>query len=298
MKKILLLALLLSFSLCAQAKDIRIVIPYAAGGANDRIARIIEKELSNKDYTFVVEFKPGANGAIGAAYVANVKNESTLMIASNGFVIAPLLNTSAGYNPFTDFIVVKYIGTDLLVLVVKNTGQIKNFGDFIKMSINTDMPYGSVGVGSISHLTGATVSRDNTNFIHVPYKGMSAVLPDLLNGNIKWTIDAPQNVDPFILSNDLIPIAVYGPHRILEYPNIPTVRELGINDQGLSRWYAVVANREADPQLISYLKNQLSNKSIQNKFKLLGINTGNTTHDNFIQSETDKIKQILQYIKI
>ena len=296
MKKILLL-LLLTFSICLQAKDIKVIVPYSAGGANDRIARIIEKELSNNDYTFVVEFRPGANGAIAAAHVANIKNDTALMVASNGFIIAPLLNASVGYDPLIDFTLVRYIGADSLLLVVKNDGSIKNFKEFIKLSQTKTMPYGSVGIGSISHLTATTIAKGNKNFIHVPYKGMSAVLPDLLSGNIKWTIDAPQNVNNFISNGNLIPIAAYTPSRIPGYSNIPTVRELGIDDYNLSRWYAVLANQNADRAVVLYVRTRLAEPAIQEKFNSLGLNTSEQLKFS-ITDDSNKMKQLLKHINL
>jgi tripartite-type tricarboxylate transporter receptor subunit TctC len=295
--KTILLSILLACSMHLQAKDIRIVVPYSPGGANDRIARIIEKDLSNSDYNFVVEFKPGANGAIGARAVANTKNETVLMIAANGFILAPLMGQSLGYDPAADFKLVRYLGADSLLLVVKNDGQIKSFKDFMRVSQTQSMPYGTAGIGSMGHLTGSTIAKNNKNFIHVPYKGASQVLPDLLNGNLKWTIDAVQNVNSFIAAGKLIPIAAYTPTRIPEYPSVPTVKELGINDHNLARWYAVMANSDADPAVVLYVRTRLSEKAIQNKLQAMGIATGEYSGD-FVQLETNKMKQVLRYIDL
>lgn len=286
------------FSLQLHAREtIKVIVPFSAGGQNDRIARIIERDLSNQNYNFVVEFKPGANGSIAARTVADTKSGTVLMVTANGFVTVPLLNPPAGYNPITDFVFVRYIGSDSLVLVVKNDGKIKSFGDFIKMSVDKPMPYGTVGVGSVGHMAGSVISKNNKNFIHVPYKGASAVLPDLLNGNIKWTIDAVQNVNGFIANGELLPIAAYTPARIAEYPGVPTVQELGIDDHNLSRWYAVVANRNADGKVIQYLKTQLAEKSIQNRFTSLGLNTKGHRED-FISFEMDKMTRTLPRLSL
>lgn len=293
--KLLLTLLFLFVTTLAQASDLRLVIPYSPGGPADRIARIIERELADGPYKIVVEYRLGAGGAIAANTVAATRGETVLMMASTGLITA----TGINYNVETDFVLVDYIGTDPMLLVVKNDGIIKDFRELIAYTRNHTVPYGSGGIGTSSHIAGAIVAQNNPNFIHVPYKGSAAVLTDLLSGTVRWAFDSNASVSEFITSGRLLPLAVYGKNRMPAYPNVPTLKELGYNDYGIYRWHAVVANRDADPQVINYVKNRLNQPTFKQKIQALQIDILKPAYvDRFFQHEAAQARQLFQGIKL
>ena len=297
--KILLTVLLLLISTVLSAKDIQLVVPFSPGGVADQLARLVETELSNDKYTIIVNYKVGAGGAIGAKYVADTKNGTVLMLPSNGLITAPMINPSVNYDPLKDFILVKYLGSEPLLLVVKNDNTINNFGDFIKLSKTSTLPYGSAGIGTSGHLAMAAIAGNNPNFIHVPYKGASPVIADLLNGNIKWTVDSDLLQNQLIASGKTKPIAVYYSKRLKKYPNVPTVKELGINDYNQYRWHAIVANATADPKILLYVNSKLSTPHFLKKVKDAGLDTTEPDYiNNFFLTELVQTRRMLEHINL
>lgn len=293
--KILLTLLLSIASTLLQATELKLVVPYSPGGSSDRVARLIEQELTDSKYKVTIEYRLGAGGAIAANYVAGVRNETVLFMASTGLVTA----TNVNYNVETDFVLVDYIGTDPLLLVVKSDSTIKTFKDLIAQSREKSLPYGSAGVGTSSHIAAAIVAKNNSNFIHVPYKGSAAALTDLLSGNILWEFDSHASIGEFIASGRIKPIAVYGKNRMSAYPKIPTLRELGYNDYGVYRWHALVANRDANPQVVQYINDRLNQAEFKQKIQDLQIDTAKPAHVNrFFQHEAAQARQLFQGIKL
>lgn len=293
--KILLTLLLLMTATLLQATELKLVVPYSPGGSSDRVARLIEQELTDSKYKVIIEYRLGAGGSVAANYVASVRNETVLFMASTGLVTA----TNVNYNVETDFVLVDYIGTDPLLLVVKSDGTIRTFKDLIVQSREKFLPYGSAGIGTSSHIAAAIVSKNNSNFIHVPYKGSAAALTDLLSGNILWEFDSHASIGEFITSGRIKPIAVYGKNRMSAYPTIPTLKELGYNDYGIYRWHALVANRDADPQVIQYINDRLNRAEFKQKIQDLHIDTVKPAHVNrFFQHEANQARQLFQGIKL
>jgi tripartite-type tricarboxylate transporter receptor subunit TctC len=291
MKKIIL-SLLLLWSTHLTATEIKIIMPYSAGGPNDRITRTIVKHLNNENYKFVPEYKLGAGGIIAANQVAQTKNETVLMVISNAIVTAPILSPSiVNYNLDKDFVFIDYLGTEPLLLVVKNDSKINSINDFIK-SNNSPMSFGTGGIGTNQHISSVVVSQNNKNHVHIPYKGSANVVLDLVNGNLQWLLDSELNVGSFIESGKLKPIAAYSNKRIINFPKIPTVAESGINDRQFYRWHIVLANKDADKEIIKYVAKKLQDPSVKNDLTKLGLDVTKPNLQNFFSNETLKIEKI------
>ena len=291
MKKIIL-SLLLLWSTYLTATEIKIVMPYSAGGPNDRITRTIVKHLNNETYKFVPEYRLGAGGIIAANQVAQAKNETVLMVTSNAIVNAPVLSPSiVNYNLDKDFVFIDYLGTEPLLLVVKNDSKINSINDFIK-SNNSPMSYGTAGIGTSGHIAGVILSQNNKNYVHIPYKGSANVVLDLVNGNLQWLLDSELNVGSFIESGKLKPIAAYANKRIANFPKIPTVTESGINDRQFYRWHIVLANKDADKEIVKYVAKKLQDSAVKNDLIKLGLDVTKPNLQNFFSNETLKIEKI------
>ena len=285
-------------TLCS-ARDIRIVVPYAPGGAADRVARVFQTDLSNKDYNFIVEYKTGGGGATGAKSVAATKNDTVLCIVSTGFVTGNVLSPEPLYDISQSFTYIDYIGNEPLMLVVKSTSPIKSYRDLITVAKTKSVPYGSGGVGSSGHIVGSIIANNNPNFIHIPYKGGSAALMDLLAGNIKLGIDSDIILNEFVTSKQLIPLAVVSKKRIQKYPNVPTLAELGVNDYGHYRWFALVSNADADPAVINYVRIKMNTPEFKKKIEELGLHTDKPAYVKYFFSyETMQTERMLKKIRL
>ena len=290
MKKLFLLFLFLSNIVFA--KDIKIIVPYTAGGSTDKLARIAAEFLSNSEYNFVIDYKLGAGGAIAAAHVSN-SDETMLMATSNGLVGAPIFNGVKSYS-LSDFVILDYLGTEPLLLLVKNDGKISNFKEFVEAGKTMSMPFGHGGAGTSGYLTASIIAKGNSNFISVPYKGAPNILVDLLAGNIKWAVDSTFSAGELIADKKLLPIAVYSTHRLAQFPNVPTVKELGINDRSMYRWHVLVANKNANQKVIDYVRSRMSDPVVRKEMSNIGVNTTSPKNWNttFLEDEATKLKQI------
>jgi tripartite-type tricarboxylate transporter receptor subunit TctC len=297
--KILILLCSALLSVTCHAREIKIVVPYSPGGATDQICRLLEAELSNKDYNFTLEYKIGAGGAIAANYVAGIKNNTVLFVPSNNLITAPLLSTNTTYDISKSFVLVDYIGAEPLLLLVNNNNSIKNYQDLIEQARYKSLPYGSAGVGTSSHISAAIIANNHLPFIHIPFKGGASALSNLLGENIKWMVDSDSISKEFILTGKIKPIAVVSKNRMKKYPNVPTLSELGVNDYGIYRWFVVVANSDADPMVLNYVKDKINTLEFKEKIKALGIDTGLPPYFNqFFVRENIQTKKMLQKIKL
>lgn len=292
--KLLCTLLFLLASSVVQAVDIKIVVPYPPSGSGGRVGRAVDQELNGGKYNFIIDYKPGANGTIAANYVAGVKNETVLMIGATALLAAPNIK----YDVEKDFILVYYLGVDPLILVVNNSAGIKNFKDFIAHYKNKPAAYGSSGIGSASHIAAAIISQNNLNFMHVPYKTGANAMVDLLSNDLQFLFEADAVVGDFIATNKLTPLAVSNRNRLAKYPNIPTVRELGYNDYGVYRWFALVANRDADPEIIKYVIKRLDTPGFKRRLEEQGFDPTRPSYvNNLFQYEDAQLKQLFKDIK-
>jgi len=297
MKKLLIL---LFFSLAcsiAKAKDIKLIVPLAPGGSSDKVARVIQNHFANSKYTFTVEYRLGAGGVVAFDHLAIIKNETVFLVGSVSLVASPLAGQDIRYNIEQDFILVDYIGAEPMIMVVRNDGVVSNFKDFERVSKNQLMPVGTAGLGTTIALAATIISRDNKNIYQIPYKGLPPILTDLLGGSIKWTVDSDLTLSGFIDSNKIRPIAVISTNRLKKYPAVPTLLEVGIDDLGLRRWHVLIANKAADPEIVSFVKQKLSEASVRAEFQNFGFETPSVDLVTFFQRETLKVKRIIDNIK-
>lgn len=292
--KTLITFILAAWCTISVAKEIKVIIPYSAGGPTDRVTRTVLKHLNTDQYKFIPEYKLGAGGSIAANYVSAVKEETVLMITSNALVSSPILTTTTTYNLEKDFLLLDYLGTEPLFLAVKNDSNIKNFKDFVATGKTNNMPYGSAGVGTSGHIGSAIIAQNNTNYQHIPYKGSSGIVIDLLNGQLKWILDSEMNIGQFLADGQVRSIAVLSNKRLPTYPTLPTIKELGVDDKGFYRWHILVANRAADPDVIKYVLSRLQDPALRNDLVKLGLDTSKPKLENFFLNESVKIRRIVR----
>jgi tripartite-type tricarboxylate transporter receptor subunit TctC len=253
-------ALIDCFGTIAQANTaVRLVVPFSPGSSVDNTARAIEKTLLRElNLNSMVEYKLGAGGNIGAEYVINDNSKDTVFLVTSSSVAINWANKTATYNLEQDLVPVAYIGTIAQVLVANNQFAYKNLREWSKITADTPITFASGGVGTGNHLNADYLKNiSKKNMIHIPYKGASAMMPDLVGGRVDVAFDFVPTAQQFIRSGRLTAIAVVAETRVPELPDTPTFAELGFNNFGFETWYMVFANRRADPAQVTRIQQTL-----------------------------------------
>lgn len=228
-------------------KPIRLVVPYTAGGSSDFVARQMAQKMSEGlGQSVVVENKPGVSGITGTEYVARSAPDGyTLALvgmtthASNAWLYKKL-----PYDPIKDFAPVSVAIVSPLVLVVNPEVPAKNVQELIAYAKANPgkVNYGSAGVGNTLHLAGELFkSRANIDITHVPYKGASAAMSDLLGGRIQMMIDLVQTPLPNIQAGKLRALGTTGSQRVALLPDVPTIAEQGLPGFQFATWIGIAA---------------------------------------------------------
>lgn len=259
MKLFLVAMMLLASSVFAQ--PVRIVVQYQPGGVSDRVARTVQTALEENGVATSLEYKLGGGGFIAYNYLAKVRtNETVIMVASNG--LTDNIGEANVEYEFSDFVVIKHLGNSASLLVVNNNHPAKSLKQLIEISHTRPITYGTSGIGSGTHIAGAIVGNGQGTFTNVPYKGQAQALVDVLGGQIDYIMEAESIVDPYIKSGKLKALAVMSPQRLAGNPDVPTLRELGINDYGYTRWSILIANKTADPVVIAKIRKIVSQPAV------------------------------------
>ena len=234
------LALLLSLSvLPAGAQDypsrtVRLVMPFAPGGPTDIVARVVAERLTARlAQPFVVENRAGANGIIGTEFVAKAAPDGyTLLIAPTSQAINPSIYRKLPYDTLEDFASVAYLGASCcMVLVVGNAVEAKTPQDLIAMAKRPDskLAYAAAGVGNFTHLSGEYFNMvAGTSILAVHYKGAGPMVNALYTGEVQAAFLGPVQAINLVKDGRLRALAVTGPRRMPQLPNVPTMVESGL----------------------------------------------------------------------
>ncbi len=212
-------------------RPIRLVVPYTAGGSTDFIARTIADKLSqNLKHSVVVDNRPGGNTIIAADYVAKTKPDghTLMMIGELTHSSVAALNKQLPFDPIEDFAPITNAIVSPLVVVVNADLPVKTLQELIEYAKARpgQVSYGSAGVGNTLHLGGEVfASVTGTKLNHIPYKGASQALIDLVGGSIQVMFDLPQTPLPQIQAGKVRALAVTGAERLAMLPDVPTTAE-------------------------------------------------------------------------
>jgi tripartite-type tricarboxylate transporter receptor subunit TctC len=205
---------------------IKIVVPFTTGGSNDIFARALSEQLGTKlGVTVIVDNKPGAGGVVGAAEVARAKpNGGTLLFSSNSFVTRSAVDTNLPFNHRTSFTPIAMVAQGALLLVVANHTDYKSTDDLIKDATKKQVNYATAGIGSIAHLSTELMnSMAGIQMTHIPYKGISPALTDMVGGRVEALIATPASVGGALRGNQVRPIAVTTSTPSPFYPELPSM---------------------------------------------------------------------------
>ena len=260
-------ALILSGAAIAQnypLRPIRFIVPFPPGGGNDTMARMVGNKLSAAlGQQFVIDNRSGAGGAIGAETAARSAPDGYTLflggVASHG--INPNLNTRLGYDPVKDFTPVCLIAAAPLILVVHPSVQAKTAGELIQLAKTKpgQLNFASNGSGGSSHLAAELFKlMTGTDMVHVPYKGLSPALTDLLSGQIQLMFSSTVAILPLVRAGRLRPLAMTSAKRSPAMPEVPTVAESGVPGYETASWYGVLAPAGTAKPIVELLNREIA----------------------------------------
>lgn len=230
-------------------KPVKLVIPFAAGGATDVLGRLLAVSMQEKlGQAVVVENKPGAGTVLAASLVAKAPADGyTLLLASNSTVVLnPLIREKLGYHPVNSFVPLGMVADMQLLLVTSPAGP----GSLAALVAQAKadpraVSYASFGVGSSVHFAGELFkSAAGVQMTHVPYNGSGPSLSALMGGQVTVASDTVVASMPLIKAGKIRPLAVFSPQRLKALPDVPTLAESGYPNTELSSWFTLLAPRD------------------------------------------------------
>lgn len=310
MKNILAAALatLLPLATGAQYPDrpIKIVVPFGPGGFTDVAARILQKELAPAiGQSIVIENKPGAGSTIGTAEVANAKPDGyTLAMISTTHVISPHLYKQMPYDAIKGFTPVMKLAEGPYVLVVHPRLPVKSVADLIALAKAQPgkIDYASSGNGSSQHLVGALfVTMTGAKLNHVPYKGSSQAMNDLLGGQVLVSFAGVPNVLPNLVNGKLKALAVSTAKRYSELPDVPSLAEAGVPGYDATVWLGLLAPPGTPREIVQKLNTEitriLSTPDARKLMASAGVEVATGSPEEFgrlLQSEYDRWGKVVR----
>lgn len=266
---------------CAQGypeRPVKWVVPYAAGGASDVLARSLTERLSaTLGQRVLVDNRPGAGGNIGSDAVAKSAADGyTLLQVTDGNTISPSIYPSLAYDPVKDFTPITLLATGPHVIVAHPSMPANTLGELIALAKAQPgaLSYATAGIGSAQHLAGEMLKRDAAiDIVHVPYKGGGAAIVDLVGGQVKVGIMGMAPVLPHIQAGRLKAIAVTGRSRSPALPSTPTVAESGVPGFESVQWFGVAAPAGTPRAIVDrlYKEIQVAMKTPEMKERLNSI---------------------------
>lgn len=291
-------------------KPVRLVVPFAAGGPNDVMGRVLAQQLTLlTGQSFVVENKAGAGGVIGTDAVAKaVPDGYTLAFISGPFTMAPALQARMPYDTLKDLAPVTKVAESPMVMMVPSNSRFKNAQELMEFAKKNPekLNYGSGGIGSTPHLTTELLGTvTGARFTHVPYKGGGESIKALMAGEIDVLIDSITSTEGPLASGRVKAVAVGQAKRIAKWPDVPTFTEVGIQKFGVTHWVGVVAPAKVPVDVLNAMHaliiKALKAPEVSQKLRELGAEpVGNSSAEfqKFIADEVGNWKQTVKAANI
>jgi tripartite-type tricarboxylate transporter receptor subunit TctC len=272
------------------AKPIRIISIFAPGGGNDVICRLVAQKLSERVKQQVyVENRVGANGIIGSEAAARSAPDGyTITLVPSGHAVNASMYRKLPFDSVKDFTTITLVGTSPLVLAVHPSLPVRNVKELIALAKARpgQLTYVSSGIGASGHLAGALFeTMTGTTMSHVPYKGMSLAVSDLMGGQVSMTFGTSLSVIPQVRTGRLRALATTGAQRSPALPELPTVAESGVAGYEAGLWYGFVGPANLPPEIVQRLNAEivavLAQPDTREKLASQGLDTRSSTPDEF-----------------
>jgi tripartite-type tricarboxylate transporter receptor subunit TctC len=304
-----LLALITPSAAVAQAypsKPIRVVVPYAPGGATDLTARLVGQKMQAAiKQNVIVENRPGAGGVIGADVVAKAAPDgyTVLVGVPAEMAILPQLQ-KVPYAVARDFAPVTLAVVTPLILVVHPSLPVKSVKELVAFvrARPGQVSYASAGTGGVQHLAAELLKiTTKIDMVHVPYKGAGPVMPDLIGGHIPLFFSGMPPAMPHVKAGKLRPLAVTTTKRSPAAPDVPTMVESGMRGFDISNWFAYFVPAGTPADVISRLNTEVNRglqfQDVRDKLASVGAEAVGTTADElakFVRAETEKFAKLIK----
>jgi tripartite-type tricarboxylate transporter receptor subunit TctC len=289
------------------SKTVRIIAPFAAGSTIDILGRLIAPKLFEAlGQPVIVEDRPGAGGMIGLDFVAKSPPDGhTLVIGALGpLAMNPALYAKTPFDPVKDFSAVSLLATGPVVIVVHPSipaGTVKDLVELAKKRPG-QLNFGSPGVGSSPHLTGELFKLiTKTDIVHVPYKGNAEAITDLIGGQLSVVFTGVPPVIPLAKAGKVRVLATTGKQRLANLPDVPTIREAGIEGADVLIWYGVVAPAATPKDVVARLNREIVKimalPDVREKFAQQGVDPASSTPEEFAQLIRDEVARWSKVIR-
>lgn len=292
------------------AKPILFVVPFTPGTVADSLARIMQTHIAQRwGVSVVVENRAGAAGIIGIDSVARAAPDGyTYLFTSTAFGTLAAMNPKLPYDPMRSFAPVMLLGTSPLSLVVNPYFPAKTVKELVAQARRRpgDLNYASAGTGSVFHLTMERFQHETgTKMVHVPYKGTTGVINDLVAGHVGASLMVFQTAAPLVQSGRLRMLAVLSPQRTQLLPEVPTIVEAGFPNMVVEAWTGVMVPAKAPPVVVAKFNGEankiLALPEVRNAAAKIGVTlAGGTpeTLDNLVKKEIQQWSKVVQQANI
>lgn len=267
-------------------KQMKIIVPFPAGGTTDILARYVAQTLETKHgISAIIDNRAGASGTIGSEAVAKSPADgATLLLTATHHVINPSLRKSLPYDTRAEFSPVAVIATAPNALVVNKDFAAKTIAELIAMAKKEPgkLSFGSAGVGGANHLSGELFKQmAGVDIVHIPYKGAAPAMNDLIGGHIPIMFDTLPTVISNAKAGSLRVLAVTSKERAASLPDVPTLDEAGVKGFEATAWFGLympaaktAAEKAAYDKLVALIKDVLADPGIKEKFASQGVEPG------------------------
>lgn len=291
-------------------RTITIVSPFLPGGMNDVVSRMVAERLGKLGQHAIVENKPGANGTVGAVAVKNAPADGHTMLMGNGATHGTnlALYPNLPYHPIEDFTAVGNVTSSPILLVVKSDSPFNSVADLIKFAKENPgkVTWGTSGTGSTGHLAGEIFKRAAViDATHVPYRGDTPAVTDVLSGNITMGIITYGSVLGLVQSGTLRVLAKATAKGSTVLPNVPSMEDLGYKGFVFSTWFALVAPanspKVAVKKINDELRNILRDPAVVSKLATLGAEPNISTPEEtetYIKGQVERLGAIVRELNL
>jgi len=289
------------------AKTIRMIVPFPAGGATDIVGRLIAQKLTESwGHPVIVDNRGGAGGTIGSDVAAKAPPDGyTILVGtSSTHAIAPSLYPKLSYDPVRDFAPVTLIASATILLAVHPSLPAKNTRELIALAKRQPnaLSFASSGNGGISHLVGEHFkSVGGIQMLHVPYKGDTPALVDLVSGQVHLMFGTAVSFLPYVKAGRLNALAVTNPKRSPIVPNVPTVAESGLPGFEALQWFGIFAPAGTPRDIVTRLSGEIVKivrlPDIRERMTSLGAEVVGSTPEQlatFVKADTAKWARVVK----
>jgi tripartite-type tricarboxylate transporter receptor subunit TctC len=243
-------------------RPIKLIVPFAPGGSNDNIARMVAAKLGDRlGQPIIIDNRSGAGGTIGTDFVVKAPADgNTLLFASSSITTNAAIGKKLSYDPRKDLAPIGEIGAGPFVVVVANDVNAKTLPELITLARAKprSLSYGSAGIGGMNHLgTELLASAAKIELVHVPYKGISLAFTDLIAGNLQVMLPSLASAVPYIHAGKMRGLAVTSPERSPLAPELPTAAEAGLPGFQLEVWWGLAGPAQLPAPVVKRLNEEL-----------------------------------------